>query len=131
MVKLVIRIPCRGACVKRRGTVGTLRHIPIALNHRTTGIQLGDKTFLAIDEVRAIAPYLFPQPPAEGIVPIGRDRCATIVPDCAEAVFEIVDVGGGLAVDRPAGETAVGVVSQGDVAVTLQGVGRIVLPWAG
>ncbi len=131
MVKLVVRIAYRGAGVKRRGAIGTLRFIPIALYHCTTSIQLGNKPFLAVNEVPAAAAHFFPYPSSEGVVAVGGDRGTAVVPDCAEAVFEIVDVGGGLAIDRPGGETAVGVISQGDVAVTLQGVGRIVLPWAG
>jgi len=130
MVKLVVRISSRGAGVERRGAIGALRFIPIALYHRTAGIQLGNKPFFAVNEVPAAAAHLFPYPPPKGVVAVGGDRGTAVVPDFAEAVFEIVDVGGGLPVDRPGGETSVGVVSQGDVAVTLQGVGRIVLPRA-
>jgi len=131
MVKLIVRISSRGTGVERRSAVGTLRHIPIALYHSPIGIQLGDKPFLAVNEVPAAAAYLFPYPSPEGVVAVGSDRGTAVVQDWAEAVFKIVDVGGGLAIDRPAGETTVGVISQGDVAVTLQGVGRIVLPGTG
>jgi len=124
MIKLVVRIPCWSAGVERRGAIGTLRHIPIALNHRTAGIQLGDKPFFAIDEIRAIASCLFLQPPVKGILPVASYYCSPVVQDYAESDFQVVDIGGRLSGNDLAGSATDGIEAQGDVAIR----GKVLAP---
>ena len=55
----------------------------------------------------------------------------TIVPDFAESVFQVVDIGSRLAGNNLADGTAVGIVAQGDVAVGSERVGVVILPGTG
>jgi len=101
------------------------------LGHRATGIQLGDEAFLAVDEPGAAAAGILPQSSAEGIVAVGGEGGAAVVFYLAEPVFQVVDIGGGLAGDGFLGGAAVGVLGEGDGAVGGEGVGVVILPGAG